>query len=128
MVNKALDLALDEEPFVLPNSPSGPLAVLAFKLEEGKYGQLTYVRVYSGTLQKGTVITNQTTGKKHKVPRLVRTHSDELQDTSEVKVGLLRFYLYMCAVRVVYWWIVVSVSTMHGCEIRFIRLVTCLAN
>jgi elongation factor G len=54
--------------------------------EEGKYGQLTYVRVYSGTLHKGTVITNQSTGKKHKVPRLVRTHSDELQDTSEVKV------------------------------------------
>jgi Elongation Factor G, domain III/Elongation factor Tu domain 2 len=84
--NTALDLSADEAPFVLPNSPSGPLAVLAFKLEEGKYGQLTYVRVYSGTLQKGALITNQSTGKRHKVPRLVRTHSDELQDTDEVKV------------------------------------------
>ena len=89
VVNKALDLTKDEESFVLPNSPSGPLVVLAFKLEEGKYGQLTYVRVYSGTLRKGSVITNQSSGKKHKVPRLVRTHSDELQDTSEVKVWSL---------------------------------------
>jgi translation elongation factor EF-G len=86
VVNQALDLTKNEEPFTLPNSPSGPLAVLAFKLEEGKYGQLTYVRVYSGTLQKGTVITNQSSGKRQKVPRLVRTHADEIQDTAEVKV------------------------------------------
>ena len=84
--NTALDLSKNEEPLVLPNSPSGPLVVLAFKLEEGKYGQLTYVRVYSGTLVKGSVIVNQSTGKKHKVPRLVRTHSDELEDTDAVQV------------------------------------------
>lgn len=85
VVNTALDVARGEEPFVLPNAPSGPLAVLAFKLEEGKYGQLTYVRVYSGVLRKGSTIVNVASGKKHKVPRLVRTHSDELEDVNAVQ-------------------------------------------
>lgn len=85
--NTALDVANNEEPFVIPNSPSGPLAALAFKLEEGKYGQLTYVRVYSGTLRRGGTIVNVATGKKHKIPRLVRTHSDELEDVEEVQAG-----------------------------------------
>ena len=86
--NTALDVANDEERFVLPNDPSGRVVALAFKLEEGKYGQLTYVRVYSGTLTKGSTITNVATGKKHKVPRLVRTHSDELEDVAAVTVRL----------------------------------------
>lgn len=99
VVNTALDLSADEEAFVLPNSPSGPLVALAFKLEEGKYGQLTYVRVYSGTLVKGSVIVNQSTGKKHKVPRLVRTHSDELEDAESIQVcpGRGSFAVFVCA-------------------------------
>ena len=45
----------------------GPLVALAFKLEEGRFGQLTYMRIYSGTVRKGDPIVNATTGKRIKV-------------------------------------------------------------
>ena len=58
---------------------AAPLVALAFKLEEGRFGQLTYMRVYQGSMRKGSIIFNARTGKKVKVPRLVRMHSDELE-------------------------------------------------
>jgi elongation factor G len=60
---------------------------LAFKLEEGKFGQLTYLRVYQGKIEKGMTITNTSTGKKLKVPRLVRMHSDDMEDVSSADNG-----------------------------------------
>ena len=45
----------------------GPLVALAFKLEEGRYGQLTYMRLYSGTLRKGDNVINVVNGKRVKV-------------------------------------------------------------
>lgn len=56
----------------LSSSKDGPLVALAFKLEEGRFGQLTYMRVYSGTIRKGDFVVNTSTGKRVKVrPRAV---------------------------------------------------------
>ena len=85
--NEALDLDKDEEEVVIQCSKDGPLVALAFKLEEGRFGQLTYVRVYSGTMRKGDMIVNLSSGKKIKVPRLVKMHSDELEDVDEAVAG-----------------------------------------
>ena len=51
----------------LASARDGPLVALAFKLEEGRFGQLTYMRVYSGTVRKGDPVTNVVTGKRIKV-------------------------------------------------------------
>jgi elongation factor G len=85
--NTALDLSNDEKEFVLTPDPGAPLTSLAFKLEDGRYGQLTYIRIYQGTLKKGDTIVNSRDGKKVKVGRLVRMHSDEMEDIEEAAAG-----------------------------------------
>ena len=87
--NTALDVGdpSKEVPVELGTDPKLPVVAMAFKLEEGRFGQLTYMRVYQGTMKKGETIVNVKTGKKLKVPRLVRMHSDELQDISEAPAG-----------------------------------------
>ncbi|HIF95021.1 MAG: elongation factor G [Myxococcales bacterium] len=85
--NMAVDLKKDEEEVEVLTNPDKPLVVLAFKLEDGRYGQLTYVRVYQGTLKKGDTIYNMRTGKKVKVGRLIRMHSDEMQDIDDTSAG-----------------------------------------
>ncbi|KAI8815442.1 P-loop containing nucleoside triphosphate hydrolase protein [Cladochytrium replicatum] len=85
--NYALDLDKEEEKIELSSSASKPLVSLAFKLEEGRFGQLTYVRVYQGTIKKGSWIVNTRTGKKIKVPRVARMHSNEMEDVEVVQAG-----------------------------------------
>ena len=55
--------------------------------QAGKYGQLTYLRVYQGTIKKGTSIVNTRTNKKVKVSRLVRMHSDKMEEVTEAHAG-----------------------------------------
>ncbi len=85
--NTAVDLANDEAPVILEPKADMPVVALAFKLEDGRYGQLTYCRVYQGTLEKGTSIVNSRTKKKVKVGRLVRMHADEMQDIERSSAG-----------------------------------------
>ncbi len=85
--NTAVDLANDEAPVILEPKADMPLVALAFKLEDGRYGQLTYCRVYQGTLEKGTSIVNSRTKKKVKVGRLVRMHADEMQEIERSSAG-----------------------------------------
>ncbi len=85
--NLALDLKNEEAEFPVTNDPEDPLIMLAFKLEDGRYGQLTYVRTYQGTLHKGDTVINNRTGKKVKIGRLCRMHSDEMEEIDSCGSG-----------------------------------------
>ncbi|MBN2797557.1 MAG: elongation factor G [Deltaproteobacteria bacterium] len=87
VVNSALDIDANEEEVVIPSDPNGPFVGLAFKLEDGRYGQLTYVRVYQGGIKKGDFITNTARQQKVKVGRLVRMHSNQMEDIDEANTG-----------------------------------------
>jgi len=87
--NIALDMDHNEQPVVLSIDPSKPIVSLAFKLEDGQYGQLTYIRVYEGTIAKGSTIVNVRNGRKVKVGRVVRMHADQMEDVEELKAGYI---------------------------------------
>ncbi len=64
-----------------------PLAMLAFKIMEDPYGTLTFVRVYSGKVKKGTTVLNTTTGKTERVGRMVLMHANEREEIDEAFAG-----------------------------------------
>lgn len=64
-----------------------PFIALAFKLEAGRFGQLTYMRCYQGKLSKGDTIYNFRTSKKVRLSRLVRLHADQMEEVNEVYAG-----------------------------------------
>ncbi|TDZ46000.1 Elongation factor G [Colletotrichum trifolii] len=85
--NQALDKKRDEATVKLVPYNSLPFVGLAFKLEENNYGQLTYIRVYQGKLRKGSYLFNSRTDKKVRIPRIVRMHSNEMEDVNEIGAG-----------------------------------------
>ena len=87
--NQALDMEKDETPVLLSTDRQKPLVALAFKLEDGPYGQLTYIRVYQGSIGKGTTIVNIRTGKKIKVGRVARMHADQMEDIEGIPAGYI---------------------------------------
>jgi elongation factor G len=88
VTNIALDQNNKEEKVILSSDPKKPFVGLAFKLEDGRYGQLTYMRIYQGSLTKGDFIVNNSANRKRvKVPRLVRMHSNEMNDIDSAVAG-----------------------------------------
>lgn len=87
ITNTALDLDEEEKEITVSNNPEDDLVALAFKLEDGRYGQLTYIRTYQGVIRKGDSIINTRTGKKIKVGRLVRLHANEMEEIEEAGSG-----------------------------------------
>lgn len=83
----ALDLDKGEEKFELSPDPSKPLCALAFKLQVTPFGQLTYMRVYQGQMSKGDFIVNTTNKERVKIPRMVRMHSDKMEEIDTVYAG-----------------------------------------
>lgn len=75
------------EVIYIKTDPQGPLVLMAFKITEEQFGQLTYCRVYSGTLEKGSTIYNVRTGKKLRVGRIVRMHANDRENIEIAKAG-----------------------------------------
>ena len=70
-----------------PSSDSEPLALLAFKLMDDQYGVLTFCRIYSGTLSKGTSLLNSTRDKSERVGRMVLMHANNREEISDAYAG-----------------------------------------
>ncbi|MES3039511.1 MAG: elongation factor G, partial [Bdellovibrionota bacterium] len=83
----AWDLSKKDEKIQLEPDNTKPLVMLAFKLQDTQFGQLTYMRVYQGKVSKGDFINNMTNKKSLKVPRLVRMHSDKMEDIDTSYAG-----------------------------------------
>ena len=85
--NFALDLSDQGREVKLTSAPRDPTVALAFKLEDGPYGQLTYIRLYQGKLGKGDELANTRSGQKLRVGRLIRMHADRMEDVEEAQAG-----------------------------------------
>jgi translation elongation factor EF-G len=94
VVNTAISVGADKTELgevVLVSDPDKPMVCYAFKLEEGRFGQLTYMRVYQGTLRRGDTLRNNTTGEKIRVQRLVRMHANEMEVRKTTKTVVFFF-------------------------------------
>jgi elongation factor G len=87
MQNTALDLDKEEEPVKLVVENDKPTVALAFKLEDGQYGQLTYIRIYQGSVKKGDELYNVRSRKRFKVGRLIKMHADHMEDINDAGAG-----------------------------------------
>jgi elongation factor G len=85
--NKAFDLDQDNAEVMLESNPDKPAVLLAFKLDDTRFGQLTYVRIYQGRINKGDEIFNRRSQRKVRIGRLIRMHADEMEDITSAEAG-----------------------------------------
>ncbi len=82
----AIDLRTDQEVLRRPLD-TDPLAMLAFKIMDDQYGQLTFARIYSGQLAKSTGVLNSTRGRTERIGRMVLMHANNREEISEAFAG-----------------------------------------
>jgi len=82
-----VDLDGNETGGVAKVTPDAPLRALAFKIMDDRYGALTFIRIYSGTLSKGDTVLNTFTGKTDRVGRLVSMHADSREEIDVAQAG-----------------------------------------
>jgi elongation factor G len=108
--NKGIQLVLDATVDFLPNptevkpqpevdlegnetgelatvDPDRPLRALAFKIMDDRFGALTFIRIYSGVLEKGTTVLNTFTGKTERIGRIVEMHADSREELNSAQAG-----------------------------------------
>ena len=108
--NKGIQLVLDATVDYLPNptevipqpevdlegnetgefaivDPERPLRALAFKIMDDRFGALTFIRIYSGKLEKGTTVLNTFTGKTERIGRIVEMHADSREELNSAQAG-----------------------------------------
>ena len=77
----------DSAEVAMTADPDAPLCAMAFKLVDESFGQLTYTRVYQGTLRKSDPIVNTRTRKSRRIGRMVRMHANDREDVAEAGPG-----------------------------------------
>jgi elongation factor G len=98
VANEAMDIDDPDKRIALTGSSEDPLVALAFKLEDGQYGQLSYVRLYQGSLKRGDAAVNMRTRQKIKVGRIVRMHADQMEEVEQISAGYIgAFFGIDCA-------------------------------
>jgi elongation factor G len=85
MMAKDNDNGMAEVP--LASDPDAPLVMMAFKLVEEQFGQVTFCRIYQGTLKKGEFYYNSRQRRKQRVSRILRVHADEKEDIDSASAG-----------------------------------------
>ena len=84
---KARDCDDPHKEIKLVPDAGAPVVAMAFKLVDDPYGQLTFLRIYQGTIRKGESAFNQRTGRKERISRIVRMHADQREEIDAAEAG-----------------------------------------